>query len=215
MKPKFWQSTLAVSQSRLNWLIASYALSLSSMGVALDFPLIGNWIKGDTTQDLIGNVGDRLKVDVVLSPSSNLPAWGSTMTYADMNAGTGGIARGASVAQSATWTTIYTYTGSGYVAGMLINVEIFTAWEFRLLVDAVEIFSLLSNDLTSDTIYDVDDVTDVNTAFLGISKGSHDKFTWHTPLETPLRYNTSVTVQVRRQTGGSKKFQAGLIILSK
>jgi len=215
MKPKFWRSTLAVSPRLLNRFIASYALSLSSMGIALDNPRIGNWIIGDTTQALIGNVGDRLKVDVTLNPASNLPAWGSTMTYADMNAGTGGIARGASVAQSATWTTIYTYTGSGYLAGMLINVETFTAWEFRLLIDSVEIFSLLSTDLTSDTIYDVDDVTDVNTAFLGISKGAHDKFTWHTPLETPMRYNTNVTMQVRRQTLGSKKFQAGLIILSK
>jgi len=215
MKPKFWRSTLAVSPRLLNRFIASYALSLSSMGIALDNPRIGNWIIGNTTQALIGNVGDRLKVDVTLNPASNLPAWGSTMTYGDMNAGTGGIARGASVAQSATWTTIYTYTGSGYLAGMLINVETFTSWEFRLLIDSVEIFSLLSTDLTSDTIYDVDDVTDVNTAFLGISKGAHDKFTWHTPLETPMRYNTNVTVQVRRQTLGSKKFQAGLIILSK
>lgn len=215
MKPKSWRSILAVSPRLLNRFFASYALSLSSMGVAFDNPRIGNWIIGDTTQALIGNVGDRLKVDVTLNPSSNLPAWGSTMTYADMNAGTGGVARGASVAQSASWTTIYTYTGSGYVAGMLINVETFATWEFRLLIDAVEIFSFLATDLTSDILYDVDDVTDVTTAFLGISKGEHDKFTWHTPLETPLRYNTSVTVQVRRQSGGSKKFQAGLIILSK
>lgn len=173
-------------------------------------------ISGGTDGTRIGNVGDGLKV--VSQPSSattTVPSWSSSLRYDDMNAGSGGVARGSSIPNSASWTTLYSYSGSGYVAGAIINVETFaTGWEFRLVIDGQQIFSLLDTDMAGDAIYDVDDVSDVNQAFLGLSKGSHDRFVWHSPMNAPVYYSASVSVQIRRQAG-AKKFQAGLIVLSK
>jgi len=74
---------------------------------------------------------------------------------------------------------------------------------------------MLDSDITGDTVYDFDDFTDVNQAYLGISKGSHDRFLFHSPMNSPIYYSSSVQVQIRRPTAGAKKFQAGLMILSK
>lgn len=168
-------------------------------------------IKGATDATLIGNVSDRLKVDASISVSSTLPAWTSALRYDDMSL----VARETSIPTSATWTTIYSYTGSGYLAGFLVTVETFAGWEFRLLVDSATIFSFIDTELTSDNVYDVDDPTDAVTSSLGIGKGAHDKFTWSAPLDIPMRYATSVQVQIRRPTAAAKKFKAGLAVLSK
>lgn len=168
-----------------------------------------NTITGGTDNTTIGNIGDNLKV--TSSPSTVAgfsSSWSSKLRYDDMT----GVARGTNISTS--WTTVYTYSGSGNLAGMFINVETFNDWEFRLVVDGETIFSLNSGDLTSDTLYDLDDVTDTNQGFLGLSKGSHDRLVWHSPLSYPIRYNSSVQVQLRL-VSGTKKFQAGLIILSK
>lgn len=173
-------------------------------------------IVGGTTGATIGNVGDKLKVEASFpNVTTTVPSWSNKLRYDDMNVANGGVARGASIPNSATWTTLYTYSGSGFIGGFICNVETFsTGWEFRLIVDGQTIFSLLDTDLAADAIYDVDDITDVNQAFFGLSKGSHDRFLWHPPMFSPLYYSSSVVVQLRRQAG-AKKFQAGLIVLSK
>ena len=178
--------------------------------------LLDSTIHGGTNGTTIGNTNDRLKVDAQFtSITTTVPSWSKNLRYMDMNASSGGIARGTSIATSATWTTIYSYSGSGFIAGLLINVETFTGWEFKLLVDGETIFDFLDSDLSGDTIYDVDDIGDFNQATLGISKGSHDRFIFHSPLSSPIYYTSSVTVQIRRPTAGAKKFQAGLMIMSK
>lgn len=164
----------------------------------------------------IGNVGDRLKVDVAMSSmTTTVPSWSKKLRYEDMNVLNGGVARGTNIATSANWTTTYTYSGSGYMAGFIINLETFTGWEIRLVIDGEVIFSFVDNDLAADTIYDVDDVTDQNQSALGISKGSHDRFVWHSPLSSPLYFAATGVVQIRRPTAGAKKFQAGLMVISK
>ena len=178
-------------------------------------PLVTKII-GATNGTEIGNVHDRLKVDMQLSSqTSTVPSWSKNLRYIDMNASSGGIARSTSIAASATWTTIYSYSGSGFVAGLIINVETFAGWEFRLLIDGEVIFDMLDSDITGDTVYDFDDFTDVNQAYLGISKGSHDRFLFHSPMNSPIYYSSSVQVQIRRPTAAAKKFQSGLMILSK
>jgi hypothetical protein len=190
------------------------ALAILLMSGVTSYDRDDTLIKGDTDQTKIGNVGDRLKVDVAFtSPTTSVPSWSKKLRYEDMNASTGGIARGTNVTGAA-FTTLYSYNGTGYIAGILINVETFTDWEFRLEVDGDVIYSLTTTDLTTDTLYDVDDITDVNQAYLGLSKSSHDRFVWHSPLGSPLYYGSNVTVKLKK-TAGSKKFQAGLIILSK
>jgi len=171
-------------------------------------------IKGATDQTHIGNIGDRLKVDASFSTSSMSVSWSSKLRYVDMNVTTGGIARGTSLS-GGTWTQVYHYSGSGYIAGIIQNVETFaTGWAFRLTVDGDVIYELTDIDITDDKIYDVDDVSDSNQSYLGISKGSHDRFIFHAPLGIPIHYSSSIKVEVKKD-GGAKKWRSGLIIHSK
>jgi hypothetical protein len=156
-----------------------------------------------------------LKVDASFSANSGTFSWSPKLRYDDMNVSTGGIARGASIPTSINWTTVYSYNGSGYLIGLILNVDSFGGWEFSLLVDGESIFSFVSEDVTSDSVYDLDDVSNTNNAAIGVIKGAHDVFTWHGPLSTPVYYGSSVIVRVRRPTAGAKKFQAGLTILTK
>lgn len=171
-------------------------------------------IKGGTDNSIIGNVGDSLKVVATFSSATTtVPSWSKKLRYEDMNATTGGIARNTSLS-GGTWTQLYYYTGSGFLAGIVINMETFsTGWELRLTVDGEVIYTLLDTDISSDKLYDLDDINDFNQSWLGVSKGSHDRFIWHPPL-TPLYYGSSIKFEIRKN-GGAKKWQAGLIILSK
>jgi hypothetical protein len=174
-----------------------------------------NRIEGATDGTLIGNVGDSLKVVYGSgSPTTSTMSWGKKLRYDDMNASTGGIARGSTITVAAGYTNIYSYSGSGYLAGLIVNIETFSGWTFRLQIDGDTIFELVDTDLTTDTIYDVDDVTDSNQSNLGISKSSHDRFVWHAPMNLPIYYSSSIVVSIKR-TGSSKKFQAGLVVLSR
>lgn len=160
-----------------------------------------------------GSFGDPLGADATVTVLAT--NWNKNLRYIDMNASNGGVARGTGI--TTTWTNIYSYSGSGYIAGWMVNTESFTDWKIRFIVDGEEIFDsngLLFGDITNDAIYDLDDVTDVNQAFLGVSKGSHDRLVFSAPLNRPILYKTSVEIKLAR-VSGSKKFQAGLIILSK
>lgn len=178
-------------------------------------------LRGATDNTLIGNVGDRLKVDTVISafPTNSLQSWSSKLRFVDMNVANGGVARGTSVTNAA-WTTVFSYTGSGYLAGALINVETFPDWRFRFLIDGADVFldgnGILSDDITTDTIYDLDVDLDVSQLSMGLSKGSHDRLIYNPPLNTPVYFATNVSFMVRRAAGAAnKKFQAGLVVMSK
>jgi hypothetical protein len=173
-----------------------------------------NRIEGATDSTQIGNIGDALKVTYSGGTYTSGPFWSKKLRYEDMNASIGGIARGTSINSGSGYVSVYSYSGSGYIAGLIINVETFSGWNFRLQVDGETIFDLIDTDLTTDTLYDVDDVTDSNQSNLGLSKSSHDRFVWHAPMSMPIYYSSNVTVSIKR-SGGSKKFQAGLMILSK
>ena len=178
-------------------------------------------IKGDDGSDdgvkiTATTDGAKKRLDVSAQFSSlttTVPSWSKKLRYDDMNVSTGGVARGTNIS-GASFTTLYSYSGTGFLAGAIINVDTFTDWTFQLEVDNEIIFTLTSGDLTNDSIYDVDDVSDFNKAFLGISKGAHDTFSWHPPLGAPMYYGASVVFKLKK-AGGAKKFQAGLVILSK
>jgi hypothetical protein len=153
-----------------------------------------------------------------MPPLSIVRSWTNKLRYVDMNASSGGIARGSAV--TTTWTDVYSYTGSGLLAGFILNIETFSDWKVRLIVDSTEeIFDtngITSNDMATDSIYDVDDVSDVNQAFLGLSKGSHDRIVFTAPTQMPIKYTSKIEIKLARLTGApSKKFQAGLVVLSK
>lgn len=186
----------------------------SPVVIASDQSDINIKIVGNTNGTTIGNTGDRLKVDAQFSSvTTTVPSWSSNLKYIDMNASNGGVARNTSI--STTYTNVFNYSGSGFLAGFIINLESFNEWTIKLAIDGVTSMEILTSDLTSDTIYDMDDVTDVNQVYLGLSKGSHDRFVFHAPLNSPIRYNYSITISVKKSGGAGKKFQAGIIILSK
>ncbi len=179
---------------------------------------------GGTDQTKIGNVGDRLKVDASVSVTNlGIATWSSKLRYVDMNVASGGIARGTSINVASGWNTIFSYTGSGKLASFVVNLDTTADWLVRLIVDGEEIFpstGFLLQDLTTDTLYDLDDTGKSAEEGLGFSHGlfvgSHATFHWKGSLDNPITYTSNVTIRIARNTGAAaKKFNAGLVILSK
>jgi hypothetical protein len=149
-------------------------------------------------------------------------SWTSFLRYDDMNASTGGLARGTSITAASGWNQVYSYTGSGTLAGYILNLETNADWQTRLVIDTQEIFGsngILSTDLVNDSIYDADpsgkSIPELDQT-LGIFSGAHDRQMWSGPLLIPIKFSASVKIFVRRATGAAtKKFQAGLIIIQK
>lgn len=169
----------------------------------------------------IGYVSDRLKVDALISPGSgSAPSINKKLRYDDMNVANGGVARNTTITNSA-WVTTYSYTGSGLLFSFLLNTEENKNWYIRFIVDNEEIFTsngLSMSDLDSETLYDLDteEGHSDNEGQLGISLSKHDKFIWSCPANFPVRYETGVSIQVKRvSNSSSKKFQAGLVVLTK
>jgi len=181
-------------------------------------------ILGGTDQTKIGNVGDRLKVDATVSAvsGSGVSAWSKKLRYDDMNASMGGVARGTSITAASGWNTVYTYSGTGYLASYILNIETKDGWAMRLIVDGEEIFGsagILTTDMHSDAIYDVDDsgksLNEMEES-LGLMCGSHDRIIFAGPEGYPIRFDSSITIRISRVTGAAtKKFNAGLVIIQK
>lgn len=171
-------------------------------------------LEGATDGTKIGNVGDSLRViSQPLSAVTSVPSWSKKLRYVDMNVASNGVARDSAI--TTTYTTVFSYLGSGYVAGFIVNVETFSTWTFRFTVDSEVIFEMTAEEITTDKLYDLDDVGDFGQAYIGISKGVHDRMIFHGPGGSPIYYETSVLVEIKRTTGGTKKFQSGLMVLSK
>ncbi len=192
----------------------------ASDGMSLLKGFYPHQIIGATTGTPIGNTGDRLKVDTVITPTEgSIPSTNHNLRYDDMNASTGGVARGTIVPITG-WTQVYSYTGTGIVFSFLLNIEEKSSWRVRLVVDGHEIFGsngMLMGDLVSDTAYDLDDAgspLSSNEGNFGLSLEEHDRFVWNCPNSFPIRFDTSVQLLVQR-ISTTKKFQAGLIILTK
>ena len=182
-------------------------------------------LAGNTDGTLVGNVGDRLKVDTIISPSSGtVPTVSSKLRYLDMNVANGGVARETSVTNAA-FVTVFSYSGTGILMGFLINFEEKDKWNVRLIVDGEEIFNPTSGigfttkDFTDDKVWDLDDggsPLSTSEGNLGVSMEEHDRFVWTSPVGFPVRYTSSITIQLKRVAGeGAKKFNAGLVIMTK
>ena len=178
-------------------------------------------ITGGTTRALIGNTGDRLKVDANLTSISTgaLSQYPNKLRQLDINASNGGIARGTTITNS-TWADVFFYSGSGSMISFFLNLEHNADWLIRLIIDGEDVFSssgILSTDFMATSIYNISgNEEDALVAGLGFYFKSNGNFVWVSPLNTPVRYNTSVTVKLKRNSGAnSKKFQAGLINLTK
>lgn len=177
-------------------------------------------ILGGTDGTVIGNSGDRLKVDTLTTSSGFANTWSSKLRYEDMNAGTGGVARNTGI--NTDWVQVYSYTGgAGFLGGMILNIETKDKWYIRLQIDGEELFGasgIFSEDLHNDAVYDVDDSGKTLNEMeieLGLMFGSHDRFIWTPPNTQVLRFASSVKVYVKRTVADAKRFRAGLMIIQK
>ena len=174
-------------------------------------------LRGDTDDTLIGNVGDRLKVDAAFSGNVPFPSMTNKVMWDDMNATTGGVARDTLI--GSTFTNVYSHSGSGFLFGFLITLEEEKKWAIQLNVDGVDLFigagGILTNDLDNDNIYGfkfkIDDKASEQTT-LGFSLKKNTVF-----FETshPIRFTSNVTIKVKKADGGDKKFRAGLVMIHK
>lgn len=180
-------------------------------------------VPGDINSILDSSGIRRLAADaqVTIVPSTGtVPSVDKKLRYVDMNTSSGGVARGSSITSSA-YTTVFSYSGTGLLFSLLLNLEVKNNWDIRLIIDGEDIFpspGISTTDLTSDSVYDLDDAgspLSTNEGNFGLSLEEHDRFVWNCPNSFPIRYASSVKVQVKVISGASKKFNAGLIILSK
>lgn len=177
-------------------------------------------LTGNTDGTKIGNVGDRLKVDAQVTVTSpGVSAFTEKLRYNDMNDTTGGVVRGTTITEAAGWVKVYSYNGSGVYTGMTLGIATANAkWFIRLVLNSTEeLFG--SNGVLTD---DVDGpyglaVGTQNTITTGINWGTNASFFYHSsPTYNPIRFSSKVEVYVKRKTGGgSKVFNAGLIVHTK
>lgn len=170
-------------------------------------------IKGATDNTLIGNDGDKLKTTAeVTFPASQFPAINSNFRVIDMNASNGGVARGTTITTS--WTTVYSYSGTGHLFGFSINFSSGSGFKIRIAIDNIEILNDSTGISTTDTntlaLYDLNDVD--NDEFVCSMFCWDNVFAFRSPL--PIEYSTSVVIRVARETG-TGTFRAGLINITK
>lgn len=158
----------------------------------------------------------RLDVDAKVTSSGFPSAFSKKLRYRDMNASTGGVARGSIITATA-FTTLFTRNGSGLFTGLTINGSTMTSnWLFRFVIDEEEIFpaaGILSSDMNSLNIYNLGTTT-TNTTTQGINFAvNSSSFFFTSPAYAPIEYKTSISVRVKAATG-TKTFNAGLIVLT-
>ena len=174
-------------------------------------------LKGATDGTLIGNVGDRLKVNATFGTITiGRPfSFNASLRYEDMNL----IARNSAILGNGAFTTIYSVTGSGLLNWFLINLESKDHWLVRLVVDGQEIFGstgLKSMDMQAGGAYDLDKSNDEESDAFGLRWGKNEKLLFSGPMSIPIEFTTSLSIKIARTNGeSSKKFKAGLACVVK
>ena len=171
------------------------------------------FLRGATDDTPIGNNGDRLLVSTVID--SIVGGISNTLSkkyrIRDMNASNGGVARESTI--GATWTDVFSYSGSGNFYGFEVNLESYRLWYVRLVIDGEEIFDgsdgIYIGDFFDGDVYNFS--TDRrNTKYSSFSIPD-ENFVWF-PIY-PIKYETSAVVKVRK-SGGARKFYAGFVEIS-
>lgn len=156
-------------------------------------------------------------IETLPAVSSNPASASKYLRYDDMNAATGGIARGTAISPNTT-AALYSHSGKGQLYGFLLNLEDFQStsknWKIELLVDAQAVFSFDTKDFVSVAAYDLKRQTTFREASILGLEVTESAFTFNSPRH-PLRYAQNVLVRVTRTLGAAAKFQAGFIALTK
>ena len=166
---------------------------------------------GATDQTAIGNLGDRLKVDATLPALT-----GSSLRFLDMNASTGGVARGTGVSSTTVYTTIFSVTGSGYLSSFLVSLEGnlvgADAFNVRLEIDGTVCFTISTDDVGTNTIYNLLSTGDEVAMGMSIS---NNVFRYVSFPSGSLKYSASVKIYVKKVSStASKQFRAGAVHLT-
>jgi len=163
---------------------------------------------------------DRLRVDSAISPIVNerLASWDKKFTYDDMNFANGGVTR-STVVDALTYSTLYSYVGSGLVSGFLVTLEkLDDDWLISLEIDGNLIFGpngISTKDMDKSSRYNFDANKEVLDPAMGFDM-QKDTFRWMGMLGKPMKFDTLIEIKAKRNTGlASKKFKAGLIAIHK
>ena len=163
---------------------------------------------GATDSTKIGNVGDKLKV--ALSDQQGA-LFSNKLCYEDMNASTGGVARGTGITGTS-FTQVYSYSGSGLVLGFLISLQSMSDWTVKLEVDSQNVFCSSGIDLHDLTETNLYGFGDNQASSLGLSRSGS---VFHFESVRPITYSSTVKVYAAPDSPATKNFQAGLIALTK
>lgn len=177
-------------------------------------------IRGNTDNTQIGNVGDRLKVQATVTGNSSASSYSNKLRYEDMNATTGGVARDTAISVGPA-VKVYEYSGSGLFLGFLISLENYEndGYRIRLVVDTTnEILGptgISTLTITNKDLYmwEKKAYADQVTPFILGIHPAEKGIRFQTPL--PIAYSSKIEIYVEKISGGSKKFQAGLAVLTK
>ncbi len=172
------------------------------------------YLLGGTDATVIGNNGDRLKVDTLLSSTvSSIPGI-NKLYYDDMNVANGGVARGSAI--STTYSTVYNRSGTGLIFGFTISFEgnILGADEFiiKFTVDSLVIAEISTLDIGTNSIYDLGSDSDAN--LIGWQTNANNVL-FKSPGNAGVRYNSTVKIEIKKASGSNKQFRAGLMSLTK
>lgn len=161
-------------------------------------------INGNTDNTQIGNVGDRLKVDAATPTPKNILFEETQLT------------RDTSIVFDTGFNDAYSYSGSGYLYGVLLDLEGASGaegarWYVNIKVDdtyyTFRTNGLLISDLTNANIFNI-----TTSEFCGITLiGNVFRISFD---RNPLVFNTKIQVQVKRTTS-TKKLRAGLLKIYK
>ena len=159
---------------------------------------------------------NQSSIPVTISASTTISSVSGIikLVYNDMDAGTGGVARDTSI--STTYVTIYNYSGTGSIFGFLVTLEGnlggADAFLLKLTVDSLVVAEISTLDLGTATLYNL--LSDGDANFFGWQSNGNT-ILFKTPVQGGLRYASSVKIEIKKVSGATKKFRAGLIGLTK
>lgn len=170
-------------------------------------------LQGGSDNTTIGNVGDRLKVDAQVT-SSNTAFDASKNSFIDLNASVGGVARNTII--PATFTNVYSYTGSGVFYGFLVGTENLQDFFARVVVDGVYYpffgtAGLSLGDVDSNALYNIREFSAQGNEPFDMAYRNNN-FYWF--CSCGFGFNTSITLQLR-SVGGNRRFRAGFVRVTK
>lgn len=169
------------------------------------------------------SVDEDGNLTTAIAPGASIvPTLGTALRYDDMNAGTGGIARGTSITAASGWNKVYEYSGTGLLMGVKQTLEDLTGtdtnyWRVRFVIDGSEIFGasgISCRDMTASSLYNWNTGTTPSPTWAGLNI-VQDTITWDSPNNLPVTFTSNVKVYVRRQGTTTKVWRAGLVCIVK